>query len=189
MGHLRRIDIKFLLKGHMYFVYDRKFETLESFGKRIKTVETLGHGAYSWREANLKKHKYTTWSKKIVKSFEDFLKQEYNNKNRSIIAQKIYVRDFACISFGYGELFKHTMVNWVYPNWILVKHLFIRLSIEIATYASYFWNTSTPSIRNTDSTLKYEREILITGDMKCVTMSRKYLSTDAQSLWKFEPRD
>ena len=88
IDRFKRIGVKFLLEGHTLSICDRRFGSLESFGKRIEIVETPSHWALLLKDSELE---YVT--REMVKDFKGFLKNEYHSRNTDLEGKVFKVMD------------------------------------------------------------------------------------------------
>ena len=188
IGRFKRIDVKFLLEGHTLSICDRRFGSLESFGKRIEIVETPSHWALLLKDSELERTEVYYVTREMVKDFKGFLKNEYHSRNTDMEGKVFKVRDIAWMSFGYGEALNsegQVCLKQLKAGESLIRTTFdYRQPPILVNYTKK--KQCTPLEGLSGPSIKHDSEIAVPLDVKnnCVTLARKYLSTDAQRFYQ-----
>lgn len=97
-GQFLRIDLKFLLEGHTHSYCDRRFGVIQSLFQRQEVVDIPRKWAKVLEQGNS-----SNWVLlEMIEDFKSFLRLQYVSQTENLDGEKIEVRSFEWLNFGYG---------------------------------------------------------------------------------------
>ena len=189
-GQFLRIDFKFLLEGHTYSYCDRQFGVIQSLFQRQEVVDIPRKWAKVLEQGNLSNVEVHWLSLEMIKDFKSFLRLQYVSRTEELDGEKIEVRSFVWLNFGYGEkVDENGQLHLVHHP----ESVFVRLAIDPKQLPKRV------SFRKKKQRIELRPELLKTLTMQriepvrdqvkrsCVKLARKYLSQHAIRLYESLP--